>query len=310
MPVAGEDCLDCQCAFPASRSLAESAGCVACSIDDRIPNTNNDAHASASAGPFSHRVSFSIADHIRNSNNIDAHGYSNLTSAGSSSHRVSLSIADHMRDTNHDDAHAYSNARSAGGSPHRGAISIDGQMPKSNSRDKPGHVVSKLKSCLQELGIDKTKSDYIVHSVTGCLADTTDESTPMTDPAGSVGKSIKKMMRYKQGGRTMMMCNIPCRVSHDDLVEVLESKSFGGTYAFVHLPCRHSFSGNCNLGYAFVHFLQMESADRFALELEGYAFDQFQSTKTCTIKVADWQGHDGNSRRPPKRVRQALQKSP
>jgi len=107
----------------------------------------------------------------------------------------------------------------------------------------------------------------------------------------------------------MMMCNIPCRVSHCDFIEALGSNGFGSCYEFVHLPCRY-MREDSNLGYGFVHFFREADAERFALAFEGYHFSQKGSTKTCTVKIADCQGHDANAKRMPKKVRDAHRTSP
>ena len=52
---------------------------------------------------------------------------------------------------------------------------------------------------------------------------------------------------------TMMICNIPCRLGKEDVVNAIASVGFGDAYDFVYLPDRkRSTAKNRNIGYAFV----------------------------------------------------------
>merc|ERR1719272_2290208 len=53
---------------------------------------------------------------------------------------------------------------------------------------------------------------------------------------------------------TMMICNIPCRVSQRTITEAIDQVGFAGTYDFVYLPDRRRGRPSGNLGYAFVEF--------------------------------------------------------
>jgi len=144
----------------------------------------------------------------------------------------------------------------------------------------------------------------IVEVVTICLDQAVNNSTPMHNP-GCLDVQTKlqqlegnkeKVRAGKSGARTMMICNIPCRVSHDELVEAINSIGFGSTYEFVHLPSRYGASDS-NLGYGFVHFFRKADAESFALAFDGYRFINRGSTEACTVKVADCQGRNASSKR-------------
>lgn len=111
------------------------------------------------------------------------------------------------------------------------------------------------------------------------------------------------------GARTMMICNIPCRVSHSELTSAIDSIGYGGTYEFVHIPTRFGQSDS-NLGYGFAHFFRESDAERFAIAFDGYRFSQRGSTKAVTVKVADCQGRDGGQKRRSRNVRLTQQKPP
>mmetsp|Transcript_123970 Transcript_123970/g.193509 ORF Transcript_123970/g.193509 Transcript_123970/m.193509 type:complete len:269 (+) Transcript_123970:70-876(+) len=110
-----------------------------------------------------------------------------------------------------------------------------------------------------------------------------DRQERASQEAGNKGKSRKSR------GRTMMICNIPCRIGEQDVITAMESRGFGNAYEFVHIPSRPSQPAS-NLGYCFVHFFRVADAERFALSFEGYSFTSKGSTKACTVKVADIQG--------------------
>mmetsp|Transcript_123971 Transcript_123971/g.193512 ORF Transcript_123971/g.193512 Transcript_123971/m.193512 type:complete len:366 (-) Transcript_123971:82-1179(-) len=141
---------------------------------------------------------------------------------------------------------------------------------------------------------------------TGCGQDTTtSEGSAETD--ANIVRDVHNFDNRKDkqgivGGKTMMICNIPCRVSQDDLIDAIESSGFASTFDSVYMPHRFGQS-NSNLGYAFVHFYLWEDAACFALAFEGYRFTSKGSTKACTVKVASCQGSNGSRRRLPRRLR-------
>jgi len=284
MPVVGGDCLGCQVAFPAPCTL--------------MPR----------GAPFD-RMAISIDAHVTCSAIKSAVG----------------------QPDGFWDAHA-PRARIEERHCHVSKSRREAQPPNSNKNENSALIVGMVQSCLQQIGVQQIESDYVVQNVKMCLdpadqaADKTSQmadpahtkrssvqgernSKPITEPTCSPDKSKQKVKNGKKGGRTMMMCNVPCRVTNADFIEALDSHGFGSTYAFVHLPCRY-MREDSNLGYGFVHFFRETDAERFALLFEGYHFSQKGSTKKCTIKVADCQGHDAHVRRLSKKVRQAQRQTP
>jgi hypothetical protein len=269
MPVGGKDCFECQVAFPA---------------------------------PL-----------IRTDQPLRAHAQYDIRSSKESSSRIAVSIADHVvRGALH------KNIKS-------GQLDADSNSqcharhPKSERNENP--LFGVMESCLKQIGIEQLQSDYIIQNVKMCIDQASaDKSTPMEDPAcrgacdhatssQKTSNNSKAGRCGKDGGRSMMMCNLPCRLSHADLIEAIDSVGFSSTYEFVHLPCRFGQSDS-NLGYGFIHFPLQEDAERFALEFEGYRFSQKESTKAVSVKVADHQGGKAKSKRMCKSMRQAHHKSP
>lgn len=91
---------------------------------------------------------------------------------------------------------------------------------------------------------------------------------------------------------TMMLCNIPCRLGHDDIVEAIVSVGFAGRYDFVYLPNRNG-KRDANIGYAFVNFQNQHDADCFADTFQDFRFAGTNSSKRCTVKPAHHQGYNG-----------------
>jgi hypothetical protein len=172
-----------------------------------------------------------------------------------------------------------------------------------------------VKACLKEVGMDQSKSDYVIQNIKIGLDRALDKCSLPQEIPSSCGEDLvakapqtgdkrlaQKAKRGRNSGRTMMICNIPCRARREDIVEAIESVGFGGTFDTIHLPCRCGQSDS-NLGYAFIHFLQHKDAERFAIAFEGYRFNRKGSTKMCTVKVADCQS--GANRRLPRNLRLA-----
>lgn len=91
---------------------------------------------------------------------------------------------------------------------------------------------------------------------------------------------------------TMMLKNIPCRKSQEEVMMHIDQKNFGGRYDFFYLPRDVKF--RANLGYAFINFLTPEDASAFSDEMNGYRFSGSGSTKACAVVPAHVQGLTNN----------------
>lgn len=176
-----------------------------------------------------------------------------------------------------------------------------------------------LKALSQQVDAEQPKSDCTTQNIGTRLAYAVEEaSSVMEDPGGrgsrintkapqAVDNNRKRKGKYSSptAGKTMMICNVPCRIGYDDLLAAIESSGFGGKFEFIHIPYRFGQSTS-NLGYAFVHFFRWEDATSFALAFEGYRFANKESNKACTVKVADCQGTNARlQRRLPRNLRNA-----
>merc|ERR1740130_672116 len=87
---------------------------------------------------------------------------------------------------------------------------------------------------------------------------------------------------------TMMLKNIPCRKSQEEVMEHIDSKNFVHRYDFFYLPRDVKF--RANLGYAFINFVTDHDAACFQAEMNGYRFANSGSSKACAVVPAHVQG--------------------
>jgi hypothetical protein len=91
---------------------------------------------------------------------------------------------------------------------------------------------------------------------------------------------------------TVMMRNLPNKVTQDLLLEELDEAGFGNTYDFVHLPIDPDTT--TNKGYAFINFVTPGFAHMFKQHFEGWRFQNFNSHKVVSVVPAVVQGYDAN----------------
>jgi hypothetical protein len=86
---------------------------------------------------------------------------------------------------------------------------------------------------------------------------------------------------------TVMIKNIPNKYTQQMLLMNID-KHFANTYDFFYLPI--DFKNKCNVGYAFVNFLDYLVIPAFYREMNGNKWDIFKSEKICAITYARIQG--------------------
>lgn len=87
---------------------------------------------------------------------------------------------------------------------------------------------------------------------------------------------------------TMMLRNIPCRKSAEDVMSHINQNGFETLYDFFYLP--QDIQYRANLGYAFINFLRPEDAEMFKEKMNGYRFGCSGSAKACQVVPAHIQG--------------------
>eukprot|EP00746_Dinoflagellata_sp_MGD_P147492 gnl/MRDRNA2_/MRDRNA2_79826_c0_seq2.p1 gnl/MRDRNA2_/MRDRNA2_79826_c0~~gnl/MRDRNA2_/MRDRNA2_79826_c0_seq2.p1 ORF type:complete len:255 (-),score=53.27 gnl/MRDRNA2_/MRDRNA2_79826_c0_seq2:131-895(-) len=91
---------------------------------------------------------------------------------------------------------------------------------------------------------------------------------------------------------TLMLRNIPSNYKQTVLLEEIDKLGFAGTYDFFYLPM--DVRNRSNVGYAFINFLDPESAARCCSTLSGYKFKRYRSKKICAVSPAHLQGFEKN----------------
>ena len=86
---------------------------------------------------------------------------------------------------------------------------------------------------------------------------------------------------------TLMIKNIPNKYDQDMLLLAV-NKRHQGTYDFFYLPI--DFKNRCNVGYAFINFIDPKSIPSFYEEFDNKKWEKFNSEKVCRISYARIQG--------------------
>ena len=94
---------------------------------------------------------------------------------------------------------------------------------------------------------------------------------------------------YDSGKTTLMIKNIPNRYTKEMMLETIDKK-FKDAYDFFYLPI--DFDNNCNVGYAFINFVDLRYIEGFHNEFNGTHWSNFKSDKICEITYARIQGKD------------------
>jgi hypothetical protein len=91
---------------------------------------------------------------------------------------------------------------------------------------------------------------------------------------------------------TLMIRGIPCSMSQEALISLIDEAGLKNLYNFFYLPRDGNRSSNrsSNLGYAFINFVDQQSAELCTATLQGVPLAPTRSMKTCTISPADIQG--------------------
>jgi hypothetical protein len=91
---------------------------------------------------------------------------------------------------------------------------------------------------------------------------------------------------------TVMLRNIPSKVSQQVLLQELDNCGFENSYDFLYLPIDPET--NANRGYAFINFVNTELAMMFRMFFEGRKFANYRSDKVMSTVPAALQGFEAN----------------
>jgi len=128
-----------------------------------------------------------------------------------------------------------------------------------------------------------------------CLKDLKDFSHNRVPRSVNLAEEFSKM-DHEAPPTTIMIRNIPNRYTQRELIKEVESLGFAGTFDFLYIPMDKATL--CNVGYAFVNFIDAADAARCQQTFEGYAFKKHRKArgKVATVSIAHIQGLEANAR--------------
>ncbi|KAM3127546.1 hypothetical protein pb186bvf_020332 [Paramecium bursaria] len=86
---------------------------------------------------------------------------------------------------------------------------------------------------------------------------------------------------------TIMIKNIPNKYTIQLLIDLID-KNYKSSYDFLYLPI--DFKNRCNMGYAFINFVETKVLERFHYDFQGKKWPHFNSEKICQLRYARIQG--------------------
>jgi hypothetical protein len=150
-------------------------------------------------------------------------------------------------------------------------------------------TAGRLSVCSQSSlnSISRRVSITSLHGSASVLPTTVEEETQQTP----LDEFADEHARSQELWTTVMIRNIPCRYSQDELY--LEVAEIGFAFNFLYLPPARRSPGN--LGYAFVNFVDPTHALAFVEAFTGHAFVcQPKSKKRAEVMFAKLQGFEEN----------------
>ncbi|KAI8984143.1 RNA recognition motif 2-domain-containing protein [Mycotypha africana] len=138
---------------------------------------------------------------------------------------------------------------------------------------------------VEKLSINSVPSDSIGAKANKAKMSTT--SMLMMNNMNDV--DLEKIIKSKDKRTTFMIRNIPNKYTQQMLIDCIDS-THAGTYDFLYL--RIDFQNKCNVGYAFINFIDPKSVVSFAKERVGKRWKRFNSEKRCALSYANIQGKE------------------
>lgn len=99
--------------------------------------------------------------------------------------------------------------------------------------------------------------------------------------------SIPAIMNGTETRTTLMIRNIPNKYTQCSVLEEI-NVNHSGLYDFFYLPI--DFKNRCNVGYAFINFIDARDVAAFFEEFSGSRWKNFNSEKICAVTFARIQG--------------------
>jgi len=114
-------------------------------------------------------------------------------------------------------------------------------------------------------------------------------TTTSTTTALNFDLNVESILAGSDTRTTLMIKNIPNKYSQKMLLAALDA--YRGQFDFFYLPI--DFKNKCNVGYAFINFVQPKYIVPFFEKFNGHTWEKFNSLKVCNITYARIQGKQG-----------------
>eukprot|EP00443_Scrippsiella_acuminata_P099170 CAMPEP_0115656984 /NCGR_PEP_ID=MMETSP0272-20121206/44447_1 /TAXON_ID=71861 /ORGANISM="Scrippsiella trochoidea, Strain CCMP3099" /LENGTH=285 /DNA_ID=CAMNT_0003094999 /DNA_START=63 /DNA_END=917 /DNA_ORIENTATION=+ len=120
-----------------------------------------------------------------------------------------------------------------------------------------------------------------------------DEGSEISDQDGEAeGDSCDEKATLNPALTTVMICNIACRVTTEELALTLDNLGMAGTYRFVYVPISNKSTSKArasNLGYGFVDFKEPQHVERCRRLLDGQRLGGKDTLKRVKVSLAHHQ---------------------
>lgn len=165
-------------------------------------------------------------------------------------------------------------ARAPGGLGWLGAVTP--QLSSANTWHSNAHVAKALQQNYARRGAPMMASppSWMVHDV---------------DPNDDPSQAQAEPELVSREVTTLMVCNLPCKISSSGLTQVVNKLGFEGLYDLIYVPR----GAKNSMGYGFVNFINPYDAARFCGVIGTYNFPG-NSKKRAYCKVAENQGAMSN----------------
>jgi len=107
-------------------------------------------------------------------------------------------------------------------------------------------------------------------------------------PESSFVVHLDRVLGNLDSRTTLMIRNIPNKYSQKMLLAAIDEHKFRGTFDFFYLPI--DFKNKCNVGYAFINFIQPRHVINFYESFNAKKWEKFNSEKVCQVTYARLQG--------------------
>ncbi|KAF9298269.1 hypothetical protein BGZ88_007303 [Linnemannia elongata] len=112
-------------------------------------------------------------------------------------------------------------------------------------------------------------------------------STSVNSNTGHAQRDVAIPLAPSDKRTTFMIRNIPNKYTQPMLLECINATHFG-KFDFLYL--RMDFKNKCNVGYAFINFINTEVVASFVQQHVGKKWGRFNSDKICSLSYATIQG--------------------